>query len=901
MIIKKVSISKFGGLKNYELIFDKGVNLIYGENEKGKSTTEIFIKVMLYGFSKKKIAGESERVKYMPFDETSMGGELTIEHNCKEYTIKRIFGLSKKDDKCLIIDAQSGEEINDINKDEPGKYFLGINKSTFEKTLFISQLGVIISKDKEEEIMDRITTIFGCGEEEVPVAKAIEKLEAIQKSFVTVRGAGELDLLKKKEKELVEEYYEGNIICEKNLKWEEELYSQKINKKELEESINKLDIYKKYIKKSNLQKEYREITNYLRKSEELKKKEELLKSDLIKGEEVVNERFINSLKEDYIKYCNAQKRLYEIEEERNNIIDEKKVLEGEIEDYKFIGEFGENLKDKLISIKYEQISLEEKINENEKILIEITSLEKELDNYEKNIGNLDIIKEIKEKVEVEFDNYEKKLYEMKSIAEKRKLNRGIDELIKIENIKIIGSSIGAIASFGLCLLGFPQIIFGIVLLCVSSIFFYKSYYEGVKIKSIKKLSKDIKAIESNLNNYCNKVGVYDYKELLTLLRKYKLNSEKIERIKILLSEKRNLISEEKYLEYKNKYNKNNLYLSKLIKISGCFNIEELVEKINEFDKYKVKLDRLIVELEGKNKNYIIDKEELINKENEIRKKLKIIELENIDLNNIEKYLNQYIDKIKRYKEIQNNIESIEETYKVLLKDRNIEEIKEDLKDIIDKGNPYSFNSEEEVDIELKAKNKELVECEKLIKDLENNISNRFIGKRNIVAIEEELASVREEIIKKDKKYKALKLSIDILKESLGEVRRDVGPKISKEIANNFKELTNNKYVEVLLGDKYEMVVRDNKNLFKGSHLSNGAMDQLYLSLRIAFINLLFPNEEVMVILDDALIQYDDNRRMEALKLLVNKINGQLILFTCQNIEKDILNSLGIKYNYKTMN
>ena len=105
---------------------------------------------MLYGFSKKKIAGESERVKYMPFDETSMGGELTIEHNCKEYIIKRIFGLSKKDDKCLIIDAQSGEEINDINKDEPGKYFLGINKSTFEKTLFISQLGVIISKDKEE-------------------------------------------------------------------------------------------------------------------------------------------------------------------------------------------------------------------------------------------------------------------------------------------------------------------------------------------------------------------------------------------------------------------------------------------------------------------------------------------------------------------------------------------------------------------------------------------------------------------------------------------------------------------------------------------------------------------------------------------------------------------------------
>lgn len=901
MIIKKVFISKFGGLKNFELSFDRGINLIYGENEKGKSTTETFIKIMLYGFSKKKISGESERSKYMPFDETSMGGELVIEHNCKEYIIKRIFGLSKKEDKCLIIDAQTGEEIDDINRDEPGKYFLGINRVTFEKTLFISQLGVIISKDKEEEIMDKITAIFGCGEEEIPVAKAIQKLEAIQRSLVTVRGAGELDLLKKKEKELVEEYYEGSIICEKNLKWEEELCSKKINKKELEESINKLEIYKRYIKRSNLQKEYKEISNYLKKSEELKKKEELIRFDLIKGEEVINEVFITSLKNDYDKYSNACDRLSEIERDRNSLKKEKNILEEKIEDYRFVDDFGDNLKDKLLSLKYEQISLEEKIKENEKTLIEITSLEKELDNYEKNIGNLNIIKEIKEKVENEFENYEKKLYEMKSIAEKRKLNKDIDKLVKVENIKIVSSIIGVIVSIMLCFLGFPAIILGIALICVSTLFFYKSYSECGKLKFIKKLSKDIKIIEENLMNYCEKVNVSDYKELLTLLRKYKIHSEKIERINILLSEKRNLVSEEKYLEFRNNYNKNNMYLSKLIKISGCFNIEDLVEKINEYEKYKVKIDRLNIELESKNKNYIINKEDVTNKENDIRKKLDIIGLENINLANIEKYLNEYSDKIKRYREIQNNIESIEETYKVLLKDRNIDEIKEDLKDILDEENPYSFNSEEEVDIELKSKNKELLECEKTIKDLENNINNRLIGKRTIVTIEEELANVREEILKKEKKNKALELSLDMLKESLDEIRRDVGPRINKEIANNFKELTNNKYVEVLLGDKYEMMVRDNMNLFKGTYLSNGAMDQLYLSLRIAFINLLFPNDEVMLILDDALIQYDDNRRMDALKLLIKKIEGQIIIFTCQRFEKDILDNLGTKYKYKIMN
>ena len=42
-----------------------------------------------------------------------------------------------------------------------------------------------------------------------------------------------------------------------------------------------------------------------------------------------------------------------------------------------------------------------------------------------------------------------------------------------------------------------------------------------------------------------------------------------------------------------------------------------------------------------------------------------------------------------------------------------------------------------------------------------------------------------------------------------------------------------------------------KNLFKGIFLSNGALDQLYISLRLAFIELIFKNEEYPIILDDA--------------------------------------------------
>ena len=49
MIIKKINVKSFGKLKNKEIELKDGLNIIYGENESGKSTTMAFIKSMLFG------------------------------------------------------------------------------------------------------------------------------------------------------------------------------------------------------------------------------------------------------------------------------------------------------------------------------------------------------------------------------------------------------------------------------------------------------------------------------------------------------------------------------------------------------------------------------------------------------------------------------------------------------------------------------------------------------------------------------------------------------------------------------------------------------------------------------------------------------------------------------------
>ena len=67
MKIKRVYIAAFGGLKNKTVDFKDGFNVIYGENENGKTTVMTFIKMMFYGSERGSSAlAKNPRKKYAP-------------------------------------------------------------------------------------------------------------------------------------------------------------------------------------------------------------------------------------------------------------------------------------------------------------------------------------------------------------------------------------------------------------------------------------------------------------------------------------------------------------------------------------------------------------------------------------------------------------------------------------------------------------------------------------------------------------------------------------------------------------------------------------------------------------------------------------------------------------------
>ena len=52
MIIRKLNIKNFGKVHDKTLEFSPGINVLYGENESGKTTIHTFIKSMLFGLTR---------------------------------------------------------------------------------------------------------------------------------------------------------------------------------------------------------------------------------------------------------------------------------------------------------------------------------------------------------------------------------------------------------------------------------------------------------------------------------------------------------------------------------------------------------------------------------------------------------------------------------------------------------------------------------------------------------------------------------------------------------------------------------------------------------------------------------------------------------------------------------
>ena len=902
MIIKKVNIIVFGGLKDKIISFDKGMNIVYGENEAGKSTIQAFIKIWLYGMSnyKGKDYKQNERLKYMPSTGETISGELYVEFKNKEYIIRRTFGKSKKEDTSSVIDAITGEEIKYISKEEPGKYFFNINRATFINTLFIGQLGVEVRKDKEEEIIDKIANSIGIDDGQVSADVALTKLNKYKKSISNVRKNGDLDVLNERYSNLLSERYEAYNLSNHNLDNEELLINMNLEKKSLNNEINNLEIYKRFLKRTKLKKEFEEITQYFKKKQELKNKEKYINKLLTYNDEFINYAFVKELREEYYLYLNILDTSESEKEEIRQKEEKLKELKTPLDKYDYIEQLPENILNILERLKIRREILKEKVDINQSIENEIDFLNLKEREAEKIVGDALIINDFREAIENTVNSYEEKLKDLKKIVEDDNRNKNNNNnnnnnvfygfLLIISILSIIL----AIASNNIVLSLILYIIFG-----VSIVFLLINTYfnKGGKNKKIEAIKIDINKIEKDLDYYCNALKIGSYKELFKKLKIYddytKLQNKINEKINEKLSQKELLDLEKAISEYATVNDEIEEYLN----ISGTNDLGELINEVNKYQQLSKGLDILEIELKNLKIGLEKTKEQLIIRERKIRGKLGSIGFENINILGVEDILKELEDKLELRDEINRDLASVEEAYSVLTKGKDIDLIKKELGDVININFEYSYENEEEIDSVIKEKNLKLLEVEKSIKDIENEIKNRFNGKRTIPDIEEEIKEVEDEVKEKVKQLRASSIAIESLQEAYQEIRENFGPILNKNVIDSFSKFTDEKYSDVMVSDNYEMKVRNQNNIMKADILSNGANDQLNLSLRLAFIDMIFKSKDVSIYLDDAFVQYDNKRLEKTIKYLVNQNFKQCIIFTCQNREESILSKNNIEHKY----
>ena len=344
-------------------------------------------------------------------------------------------------------------------------------------------------------------------------------------------------------------------------------------------------------------------------------------------------------------------------------------------------------------------------------------------------------------------------------------------------------------------------------------------------------------------------------------------------------------------------------------VTIVFGILALIDIILLITK-KIKVNRII-------------KEE--NKLSETKKKEHIRDLEEE-----KEYILKEIDKIsKELKEEESNQKEIASKNsmlqgQIILLEKTNTSLENELNSIKEKLEKLQSNNEEELLAQYNGKmdREKLLQIinstdiEPQLKNVETQINNEKIKLKGLeieentvipqidamVELEETLQAKKEEYNNLKNQEDIINITIENLEQAYEEMKTTITPKFTENLSKNIEEISNGKYSKVTINDESGMVVENNRGEYiNANNLSTGTIDQLYLSLRLSMIEDL-SKESLPIILDETFAYFDNTRLENAIKYLIkltqgeNIKNHQVIIFTCTNREKEILEKHNYKYN-----
>ena len=211
MIIKEAKIGKFGKLENVQYQFSPQINVIYGENESGKSTLMQFLKAMLFGLEKTRVRKTLDTYnKYEPWDTPAyFYGSMIFETGNQEFLLERNF--YHKEQRARLVNVRDGEELS-VEYGDLDMLLGNVSAAAYENTCCIGQEQLLPGCELGVLLEDERSNLAQTGSGAFQLSEALQKLDQKRKNEEKKRKELEQQrLFKIRQLEVKQQVLEQNV------------------------------------------------------------------------------------------------------------------------------------------------------------------------------------------------------------------------------------------------------------------------------------------------------------------------------------------------------------------------------------------------------------------------------------------------------------------------------------------------------------------------------------------------------------------------------------------------------------------------------------------------------------------------------------------------------------------
>lgn len=918
MRLSRVYFRGFGRWVDQAFSLKNGINLIEAPNEAGKSTLIDGLFALLYG-AKKENKKQQKKMDwyedYLPWQGSAYGGEVDFFIGEKEYRLIR--SLTWKKDIEQLIDVKTGRDLTmdfplDKRKDRQFIYGLtGFSRNLFIQTTYFSSR--LLADD--QELVEKLRELMGEKTWVNPVLNRLEK-EINQIGIKTV-GSKEYAQAVQKRDQLQQEMVQKQRVYEKQQQARKQLA-------DLEYQQKTLDASKKEIT--------REKRKCLTKKEAAQKRISIL-------------RELSYLKNDWKQGEEIRKNLTSMREKREKLVPPVLLSEEEAEEVRALlqrcHQLSEEAKEIIIGIEETKQTIHQLKSEKESFLeLDIESivlLRNQLERVEQMESELHIphqkvdVDEIKR---IQMDGQMLRSLERQKEEAERKRERLEQEKCLIQERK--EAFMEALHSFASRFLRLP-ILLGVFLTgCFLFLFLLKPWplvgglllvgcllvafrvIRGMRAQKTKQTPNNIDHLQQQLEEIIKDIqAVQIEKETIrekeeAIFRHWNVDSAAS--LGVMATEKAADLKQWEQIQ------------SEVAEIQN--RALPFMDRLGDFDLFRWKVEIKTVEQEAK----------------EAQEQLYVL---SIRLEHLKKHKDQLDEDWKRLEREMNRwretlTEDVEVWEDWIQRSRSVYRLDEKIEELVHQSNEWEQKRQnEEWDKQQNDLQNELNVLESLLKEedlaldpetLEETYANRLkelsaqiryfeskqyelegrinrlkgelnqSGDHFLGNVKTMLQEARNRVEELEWEREVLQATKEGIQEAAQHVQDNIAPLLHPYASRCIREVTKGRYGELKVdpsqGFALRVFVPETGESKPVEQLSKGTMDQMFFALRLALIRFFSDHGSIRLplILDDSLIHFDESRLQESINLLGQMAQEhQVILCTCQDRERRILEAEGIPY------